>query len=737
MWRDGRRGDGSIARSAATMVVAAALAWAMWPMGHVTAAGGITLAVNQVDDSAFPDVTAYVTLSDPAGAPITDVPASAFSAAEDRQPITGLDVRPVVNEGRSIALILALDVSGSMEGAPLAATQAAARSLIEGLGLQDRVALLTFSEQVTWAQEFTSERAVLLQALENLKASGNTAFNDALHEAARRMSALPAGRRAIVLLTDGEDTTSVTGFAQALNMAQASNTPVYTVGFGPKVKPDLLQRTAQLTGGRYFDAPAAAELQSSFQDILNQLKQQHVLSYRSQILPDMREHELLVRVTYAQDVLEDSRRFVARAITPTVTLPGLADGAQVRGSVNLAPAIVSSSPISQVIYLLSGQPLATLNTAPFAFAWDTATVAPGPYRLALQAVDSDGRSGTWEGTVTVAPPLAIRFRSPTDGARVGGLVTLAVDAQAAYDLAQVTYRLDDLSLETITAPPFQMPWRTASAAAGPHRLAAEARDVMGNVAEAAIQVILAPPVVAQIRTPAQGEIVPETLVVAADVQAMSGLARVEFWVDGEQQTVREAGPYEFAWDSRQVAPGEHTLLVRAVDLLGDQGEDQVEVKVPLVQQPLRPPWSWVLVLGALALAALIALAARWRVRRHKRRFGQGDDFVPNRPLPEGVPALTWLREDGTPAQFVLVQGDNAIGRAASENQVVIAAPTVSRQHALIVLRGSQATLHNLSERSHSAVNGDLVEAARTLRPGDRIELGDEKLIFSIGEESYE
>lgn len=719
------------------ILVMIGLAAILWPPSQATAAGGITLAINQVDDSAFPDVAAYVTLNDATGAPIADVPAAAFTAAEDRQPIASLNVRPVINEGRSIALILALDVSGSMQGAPLDATRAAARSLIEGLGPQDRVALLAFNQQVTWVQEFTSDRATLIKALDGLSASGDTAFNDALHAAGRRMGALPAGRRAIIMLTDGEDTASATAFTQALSTAQGSNTPVFTVGFGPKVKPDLLRQIAQLTGGQYFGAPQAAELQRSFQGILGQLKQQYIVTYRSQIPPDMLEHELLVRAIYAQDVLEDSRRFVARAITPTVTLASPTDGTSIRGSVTLAPAIVSASPISQVVYLLDGQPIATLTSEPFTLTWDAAAAAPGQHTLTLEAVDQDGRRGSSRTNITVVPPLVIRFRSPVEGAVIGGQITLGIEAEAAYDLMQVTYRLDGQDIDTITAPPFQILWRTASVSVGPHRLTAQARDVEGHTAEATTQIHVVSPVVVQVRAPAAGEIVSGAVNVIADVQATSGLARVEFWADGTQQAVRDTGPYEFTWDSRSVAPGEHTLRVLAIDLLGEKGEGQVSVKVPLAQQSLPRRWLWGLIVGGMLLIALVALIARWRIRREvplaKPPVGRRSDRLPSAP----APSLTWSREDGIVKRFILVEGENTIGRAAGENRIVIPAPTVSRQHAMIVIHGGAAMLRNLSERSHSAVNGDLVDDTCPLRPGDQIELGDERLIFSIEEDPNE
>ncbi len=709
---------------------------ALLPVASMAASGGIDLSINQVDDSAFPVVTAYVTASDPTGTPIGNIAEAAFVATEDSRPIADLIVKPVVNANRSIALILAIDVSGSMRGAPLEATRIAARTLIENLGPQDQVAVVNFNRDVTWSLDFTTDHAAALEALDSLAASGDTALYDALHEAAKRMASLPAGRRAIVLLSDGEDTASRTSQTQALAAAQASNTPVYAVGFGAGAQLDLLGQIGQVTGGQYFAAPTAEELLNSFEDILRQLKQQYVLTYRSEIAPDMREHELLVRVTYAQDVLEDTKRFLARAITPTIALLSPADGALLRGRVVLEPDIVSADPISRVVILLEEQPLASFTAPPYVLNWDTATVRAGNYRLAVEALNTTGRVGRWEAQIAVAPPLEMRFRSPAEGDRIGGQVTLAVDHAAAYEMDEVIYRLDEQILGAVTAPPHQLTWRTDAVVPGQHRLTAQARDMEGNPAEASILVEIIPPVAVTVLSPTANEIVSGIVPVEIAMEAASGLTAVELWVDGQRLARQEASPYEFTWDSDAVHPGEHTLLVRAVDLLGQTGESQVTVRVALPQKALPSPWIWALVIGGALLALLVALLARRRARKNQpaRDVAEGARAKPVRP---GVPWLVWQSATSGEQRFALVEGDNTIGRDPSVNRIVIPAPTISRRHAVITRQAVGCLFRSLSERSTSSINGDLVTGARRLEPGDRIELGDEALIFIIQEESNE
>ena len=456
------------------------------------AAGSTTLTISQIDDSAFPDVTAYLTVSDGAGIPIAGLNQDAFGAAEDGHPIAGLQVEPVVNQQRQIALVLALDLSGSMKGTALDAARSAAKAMVNALGPQDTVAILGFGEQVRWLLDSTTDRASALQALDGLTLQGDTALNDAIYEAASRVGALPPGRRAVVILTDGRDTASKGSQERAITRAQAMQVPVYTIGFGPEINADALEEIARQTGGMSIVAPGAEQLAESFQRVFSQLKQQYALSYRSEVPADMLEHELLVRVTYAQDTFEDQKHFLARAVIPVVAVPGLLDGTEVSGEVPLAPQIVSETPIRRVTYLVDGQPLAEMSAAPFDWEWDTTTIAPGPHAVEVRAVDELGRESAWRGSVVVAPPSpqgpTVSLRTPSAGAVISGTVTLAADVGNAASISRVEFWLDDEEVGRRDAQPYEVTLDTGRVAVGSHTLSARAYGLNSERSEEQITV---------------------------------------------------------------------------------------------------------------------------------------------------------------------------------------------------------------------------------------------------------
>ena len=132
----------------------------------------------------------------------------------------------------------------------------------------------------------------------------------------------------------------------------------------------------------------------------------------------------------------------------------------------------------------------------------------------------------------------------------------------------------------------------------------------------------------------------------------------------------------------------------------------------------------------------MALFARRRIKKNQRTPVPPGDTGP-RPAPRASPCLAWQAASGGEQRFPLVNGENTIGRDLAGNRIVIAAPTVSRKHAVITAQDGDCIFRSLSERSTSLINGNPVTGSCRLKQGDRIELGDETLIFIMQEEFYE
>jgi uncharacterized protein YegL len=181
-------------------------------------------------------------------------------------------------------VILALDVSGSMaDQARLTYAREAAKRFLGQLRPGDRAAIVSFANDVHVNQPFTSDRALLTRAIDRLTAGGETALYDALSQSVTRVAqvAVPDARRAVVLLTDGEDTKSRTSVGDAITAATRSDVPVYTIGLGSESGAQVLQQIAADTGGRYYHAPAAQDLSTAFRLISRQIGSRYELFWES------------------------------------------------------------------------------------------------------------------------------------------------------------------------------------------------------------------------------------------------------------------------------------------------------------------------------------------------------------------------------------------------------------------------------------------------------------------------
>jgi Ca-activated chloride channel family protein len=179
------------------------------------------------------------------------------------------------------------------------------RALFAEGSAEDAVALYSFNYQVTLLSSFTSRKERLEQSLKSIKPVGGTSLYDAIYLASKDLEPRQ-GRRVIVVVTDGGDTTSVKTFHQALEAAQFADAVLYailvmpiTADAGRNVGGEhALVGLATGTGGRVFTPSVGATLDAAFQDILKELRTQYYLAYYPKEVPASKDrfHRLEVKV---------------------------------------------------------------------------------------------------------------------------------------------------------------------------------------------------------------------------------------------------------------------------------------------------------------------------------------------------------------------------------------------------------------------------------------------------------
>ena len=233
------------------VVLLAALASA-FPAPAAIAAEPVTVNIASLDDSQFPSLTAVVDVLDVNSLPVAGLSLDNFRATVGDEEAQITDLRTAVDANVSLAVVLVVDVSGSMDGAPLAQARTAANEFVSGLSPQDTVAVFTFSDSVSLVQDFTSDKGAVALALDRLQAEGNTALYQAASEAVFKAAASPLPRKVIILLSDGVDYGGKSAVSRDDSIAQARyiGVPVYTIGLGSDIDRDYLSALSQSARAR-------------------------------------------------------------------------------------------------------------------------------------------------------------------------------------------------------------------------------------------------------------------------------------------------------------------------------------------------------------------------------------------------------------------------------------------------------------------------------------------------------
>lgn len=213
------------------------------------------------------------------------------------------------NQPLTVALVI--DRSRSVQSA-LSKAQAAARNFFSSVlrAGKDRAAVIAFDSGVYVVQDFTDDASVLTAAALKLTAAGGTSIFDAVYKTTRdKLEGGEEGRRVIVLITDGDDTTSRASFEQAIEMALKNNVIIYAIrvsGDGSLNVRDLqgkpvLDRLTEATGGRQFHLDGGEnQLAGFFTKLQDELRSQYSIGYEFQAAPSDRSfHKLTIELKQA------------------------------------------------------------------------------------------------------------------------------------------------------------------------------------------------------------------------------------------------------------------------------------------------------------------------------------------------------------------------------------------------------------------------------------------------------
>jgi Ca-activated chloride channel homolog len=210
-----------------------------------------------------------------------------------------------------IALSLLVDTSASMED-KIKTAQEAATGFVKRLRPNDLGQVIDFDNRVTILQNFTADQNLLDGAIRRTVANGSTSLHNAIYISLKELKKVRAKdtedvrRQAIVVLSDGEDTSSLVPFEEVLELAKRSEVAIYTIAIrgrdagsrGFNEAEFVLKQFAQETGGRSFFPAAVSELEGIYSQIGDELASQYTMAYESRNpRRDGRWRRIVVRTT--------------------------------------------------------------------------------------------------------------------------------------------------------------------------------------------------------------------------------------------------------------------------------------------------------------------------------------------------------------------------------------------------------------------------------------------------------
>jgi Ca-activated chloride channel family protein len=223
-------------------------------------------------------VQVSVLVRDGKGAFVSGLGPKDFRLLEDGVPQRLTDV---ADEDTPLEVVMALDISASMADA-IGDVRGSARSFIGALRARDALTILGFNDNIFTVARREAQPEARLRALDRLAPWGATSLYDVI---SRGVSLLrqQAGRKGLVVFSDGEDESSRLTFEAAERELQSSDAVMYAVGLGRGAR--IAQLTRQLSqladasGGRAVIAPDPTALGAAFGDVVAELSHQYVLSY--------------------------------------------------------------------------------------------------------------------------------------------------------------------------------------------------------------------------------------------------------------------------------------------------------------------------------------------------------------------------------------------------------------------------------------------------------------------------
>jgi Ca-activated chloride channel family protein len=247
-------------------------------------------------------VTLTVTVTDTYGRFVTGLGQNAFSIIDDK---TQQQITFFSDEDAPVSLGVVFDVSGSMSGDKIAKAREALAKFIDTSHSRDEYFLIGFNNRAQLLLDHTRDSDSLLEKLTFIQTKGQTALYDATYLGVERVSRGAHPKRAILLISDGQDNSSRYTFTELRRLLKESDVIIYAVGIVDGHDDSalgytgraILEELSGVSGGKAFFPSTSAEMNDTFERIALELRTQYSIGYRpTNFANDGKWHKLKIKV---------------------------------------------------------------------------------------------------------------------------------------------------------------------------------------------------------------------------------------------------------------------------------------------------------------------------------------------------------------------------------------------------------------------------------------------------------
>ncbi|MCY4465729.1 MAG: VWA domain-containing protein [Chloroflexi bacterium] len=534
-----------------------------------------------VDSTDLDQVAIHASVLDASGKMVSGLGLANFSlggALADSGQV--LKVENVTDDELAFATVLVIDTSSSMAGRPLEQTQTAARAFINGLGEDDPVAIVLFSDSVRNVVGFTTDRALLLRQLDNMAYGGHTALYDATLRGIELATAAPLSRRAVIILSDGGEYGNVSNSTrqESIRAATINGVPVYAIGLGWNIDRRFLEAIAAESNAAFYDSPTPDELAAIFSELAFVFRSQYIITIKADVPADGTRYNFSLNLTTADGSSSAGSAFLRAPIPiPLLFLPDELFIAPIAEDTHITVEIRADQEIERVEVTLDGE---LVSNEP-SYTIEPVDLQPGEHQLDVTVEDVEGDVGTLstEFEVAALPPTLDDDFVPPPEQEIADPEVIVVEAGGQTEITQVEFIVDGEVVQADSEAPYEFDLDPFVLLPDEeHVLSIRATNEGGQTTTVArtFEVDALPP-----RLTVEGivsdTVVTDRLAGSVIVESQSPIASLS--IEPEVPHTVSGNRLDFLLEAAELPPGFNTITITAVDEAGAQSTQTLDFEV--------------------------------------------------------------------------------------------------------------------------------------------------------------